>query len=67
MKVKAMLILWLMLMAILASASGQQTAEDWYNKGNALYDQDKYDEAIQAFDKVIELKPDDIWFICLVQ
>ncbi|MGV8126211.1 MAG: tetratricopeptide repeat protein [Methanothrix sp.] len=30
----------------------------WFNKGFALSSLGKYDEAIQAYDKVIELKPD---------
>ena len=57
MKVKAKLILWLMLMAFLSSASGQQTAADWVNKSVDLGTQGKYDEAIQACDKAIELDP----------
>jgi tetratricopeptide (TPR) repeat protein len=40
-------------------AFGQTTTEDWFAKGNALYDQGKYDEAIQAYDKAIELDPCD--------
>ena len=31
----------------------------WYNKGLALNHLDKYDEAIKAFDKTIEIRPDD--------
>jgi hypothetical protein len=27
------------------------TAEDWFNKGADLYEQNKYDEAIQAYDE----------------
>jgi len=57
MKAKAILVLWLLLMIFFISASGQQTAEDWFNKGIALYLQNKYDEAIQAFDKAVEIDP----------
>ena len=39
-------------------AFGQTTAEDLLDQGNALLNQSKYDEAIQAFDKAIQLKPD---------
>jgi tetratricopeptide (TPR) repeat protein len=44
-------------------ASGQTTAQDWYNKGLALDNQGRYDEAIQAYDKAIEIDPrdKDIW------
>jgi tetratricopeptide (TPR) repeat protein len=35
----------------------QMTASDWFDKGLALSSQGKYDEAIQAFDKAIELDP----------
>jgi Flp pilus assembly protein TadD len=38
-------------------AFGQTTEEDWFNKGIALEDLGKYDEAIQAFDKALELDP----------
>jgi len=34
------------------------THVDWVNKGNSLRKQYKYDEAIKAFEKAIELKPD---------
>jgi len=32
-------------------------AEDWFNKGNALYKQGKYAEAIKCYDKAIESNP----------
>jgi len=42
---------------------GQTTAEDWFNSGVALKEQLKYNTAIQAFDKAIELDPQyaDAW------
>ena len=39
------------------SAQCQQTAYDWFNKGEALYSQGKYEEAIKAYDEAILLKP----------
>ena len=35
----------------------QTTATDWNNRGNVLVRQGRYDEALKAFDKAIELKP----------
>jgi tetratricopeptide (TPR) repeat protein len=35
----------------------QSSADTWNNKGVALANQGKYDEALQAFDKAIELNP----------
>ncbi len=63
-KTKTTLILWLMLMAFFISASGQQTAEEWLNEGLALYNQSRYDEALQAYDKAIEIDPQcaEAWF-----
>ena len=53
------IILALSTLAVLAATvtpiSGQGTCEDWFNKGNALLDQRKYDEAIQAYDEAIRL------------
>ena len=32
-------------------------ADDWYNKGNDLFEQGKYDSAIDAYDEAIRLDP----------
>jgi tetratricopeptide (TPR) repeat protein len=37
------------------SAQCQQTAEDWYNKGNVLLNLGEYNESISAYNKAIEL------------
>jgi tetratricopeptide (TPR) repeat protein len=34
-----------------------QLADAWFNKGRALYDQDKYSEAIIAYDRAVEINP----------
>jgi hypothetical protein len=54
----------IILLILMTSAQCQQTAVDWYNKGNALAGQGKYDEAIQAYDQAIQLKPnyDSAWY-----
>lgn len=38
------------------------TAHDWYDKGRALADQGKYDEAIKAYDEAIKLDPNQVAF-----
>ena len=50
--------------AFIPTAQCQQTAEDWLNKGVALYSESKYDEAIKAYDEAIRLDPDfaDAWY-----
>ncbi|HON37088.1 MAG TPA: tetratricopeptide repeat protein, partial [Methanothrix sp.] len=47
----------MMLAVLCAPTLGQTTAIDWYNKGIDLDSQGKYDEAIQAYDKAIEIDP----------
>lgn len=37
---------------------GQQTAEEYFNKGVELYEAKNYNEAAAAFEKAIEVKPD---------
>jgi hypothetical protein len=48
----------------MTSAQCQQTTADWFNRGDALTSQGKYDEAIQAYDQAIQLKPnyDNAWY-----
>lgn len=43
-----------LLLALVTSAQCQQTAEDWTEKGTALFFQGKHDEAIEACDEAIE-------------
>ena len=49
---------FILLLVLMTSAQCQQTAEDWHNKGLALYNQGKYDEAMGAYDEAIRLVPD---------
>ena len=46
---------FILLLTLMTSAHCQITAEDWYNKGLALYNQSKYDDAIQAYDEALKL------------
>ena len=36
-----------------------QDADAWYNKGVALYNLGRYEEAIKAYDEAIKLNPQD--------
>jgi tetratricopeptide (TPR) repeat protein len=55
---------FILLSVLMTSAQCQQTAEDWFDKGLALGIQGKYDEAVQAFDKSIEINPqkENAWY-----
>jgi tetratricopeptide (TPR) repeat protein len=50
-------VLLLLVMATAAPAFGQTNETDLINKGMDFYNQDKFEEAIQAYDKVIEINP----------
>lgn len=51
-------------MLLCISAFGQTTASEWLDKGIALAKQVRYDEALIAFDKVIQLDPNlaEVWY-----
>jgi tetratricopeptide (TPR) repeat protein len=50
----------ILLVAVFAiPAWGQTSATDWYFKGMALYNLNKYEESIQAYDQAIALNPRD--------
>ncbi len=58
-------IMLILTLGIVAAASDNpKDAKDWYNKGVDLGRSGKFDEAIKAFDKTIELntKNEDAWF-----
>ena len=54
---RLMCVAFIVLLALTPLAQCQQTAEDWFNEGNALSSQGKYDEAIKAYDEAIRLDP----------
>ena len=45
------------LLALMTSAQCQQTAEDWFYQGLDLQEQNKYIEAIKAYDEAIRINP----------
>ena len=48
---------FIILLVLMTSAQCQQSAKDWWFKGSDLFFQGKYDDALQAFDKAIEIDP----------
>ncbi len=57
MKLSGMWLVLLIPFIIVLPALGQQTAEEYFNKGVGLYEAKNYNEAVTAFEKAIELKP----------
>ena len=43
----------------MTSAQCQQTLEDWFDKGLALYNQGNYGEAATAYNEAIKLDPNN--------
>jgi len=39
---------------------GPNTAEEWFEKGLALNEERKYEEALEAFDNAIQIDPDHL-------
>lgn len=42
-----------------ACAGANETSIDWFMKGLDLYNQEKFDESIQAYNRALELDPND--------
>ncbi len=41
-----------------------KSAEEWHNKGNSLYGLEKYEDAVEAYDKALKIEPKDaeVWY-----
>ncbi len=52
-----LLLISLLAISMVLPAFGQETADDLVKKGNELRDQGKYSDAIQAYDKALEIDP----------
>ncbi len=44
-------------------AGATQDSDAWYNKGSAVDNLSKYEEAIKAYDQAIEINPHDFFFL----
>ena len=58
------IILILTLGSVAVPSDNPKDSKDWYNKGVDLGRSGKFDEAIKAFDKAIEINPKNIdaWY-----
>ena len=55
---KLVQVLLLLVMALAAPAWGQtNNSTDWFYKGMILYNENKFNESVQAYDKAIQLNP----------
>jgi tetratricopeptide (TPR) repeat protein len=53
----ALSIIFSVLIVLCISALGQNTANEWFEEGRTFLNQSRYDDAIVAFDKALELDP----------
>ena len=54
-------IVILTVFCLIGVVAASETAKEWNDKGRALCERGKYEEAIECFDKAIEINPD---FVC---
>ena len=57
--IKVLGITALELVMLVSIAGAAQSTNVWFHKGNELMSSEKYNEAIKAFDKAIEINPPD--------
>ncbi|MDR0790804.1 MAG: tetratricopeptide repeat protein [Bacteroidales bacterium] len=55
----AKLMIMSLMFCFCAFNANSQTAEEWLQRGETAYDNYDYQEAIECYEKVIKLKPDD--------
>ena len=53
-------VVFVLLLVLMTSAQCQQTAEDWFNKGNDFLDKGFYDLAIKCCDEVLLTDPSHV-------
>ena len=61
---KARFVIVLMALAVLfvSAVAQENTAEGWFKKGQELFRNGSYDDAVKAYDKAIELEPNNATF-----
>jgi tetratricopeptide (TPR) repeat protein len=64
MKIKSVSILLFIILAFAAPALGQtnataQSESEWFTKAVSLYNQDKFAESLEAYNKVLEINPNN--------
>ncbi len=54
----------LVLLMLVSIAGAAQSTNVWFHKGSGLMSSEKYNEAIKAYDKAIEINPKDLdaWY-----
>ena len=56
---KLMLVLMLVSIVFIAPVFGQTNATDWFHKGMDLFNQNRYNDSLNAFDMATMLDPQD--------
>lgn len=51
--------LFILIIAIAAPSTCQENAEEWLERGNELFSQGDYEEAIEAYDEALRLDPEN--------
>jgi tetratricopeptide (TPR) repeat protein len=62
MKTRFVIALLALAMLCICGIAQENTAEDWYKKGRDLSRNGSYEEAVKAYDKAIELEPNNATF-----
>ena len=57
MNLMQILLLSLLIMGLAAPALGQLNATEWFDVGITLYDQERFSDSVQAYDRAIEINP----------
>ena len=59
MNLKSIAFCALLILAFIGPAFGQTNTTDWFAEGMSLYNQDRFEESVQAYDKALQNDPQD--------